>query len=202
MDPYSTLLYECLSVAVCTRALHQFLPYYTCICKRTNWQVNMSEIGALYDFSIVQHNRTRSNYTCTCSYTVANQNAVKSSLWVTNMALYFKHSTWIWEKLIKHGSRPKFQDIMITNLFQSYELYTLRDIVSYAVICRVCPRHGMQIHIQTCTCADQYTYSYLDMSMSSAVCRWVLLGLRIGCVPHPYREWHSVNYDSAQEIGI
>ena len=34
MDPsleYSTLLYmciECLSVAVCTRALHQFLPYY------------------------------------------------------------------------------------------------------------------------------------------------------------------------------
>ena len=66
----------------------------------------------------------------------------------------------------------------------------LRDIVSYAVICRVCPRHGMQIHIQTCTCADQYTYSYLDMSMSSAVCRWVLLGLSIGCVPHPYRERH------------
>ena len=66
----------------------------------------------------------------------------------------------------------------------------LRDIVSYAVICRVCPRHGMQIHIQTCTCADRYTYSYLDMSMSSAVCRWVLLGLSIGCVPHPYRERH------------
>ena len=66
--------------------------------------------------------------------------------------------------------------------------YPLRDIVSYAVICGVCPRHGMQIHIQTCTCADQYTYSYLDMSMSSAVCRWVLLGLSIGCVPHPYRE--------------
>ena len=64
----------------------------------------------------------------------------------------------------------------------------LRDIVSYAVICRVCPRHGMQIHIQTCTCADQYAYSYLDMSMSSAVCRWVLLGLSIGCVSHPYRE--------------
>ena len=59
---------------------------------------------------------------------------------------------------------------------------SLRDIVSYAVICRVCPRHGMQIHIQTCTCADRYTYSYLDMSMSSAVCRWViLLGLSIGC---------------------
>ena len=65
---------------------------------------------------------------------------------------------------------------------------SLRDIVSYAVICRVCPRHGMQIHIQTCTCADQYTYSYLDMSMFSAVCRWVLLGLSIGCVSHPYRE--------------
>ena len=65
---------------------------------------------------------------------------------------------------------------------------TLRDIVSYAVICRVCPRHGMQIHIQTCTCADRYTYSYLDMPLSSAVCRWVLLGLSIGCVPHPYRE--------------
>ena len=64
----------------------------------------------------------------------------------------------------------------------------LRDIVPYAVICRVCPRHGMQIHIQTCTCVDQYTYSYLDMSMSSAVCRWVLLGLSIGCISHPYRE--------------
>ena len=53
-----------------------------------------------------------------------------------------------------------------------HKLLSLRDIVSYAVICRVCPRHGMQIHIQTCTCADQYTYSYLDMSMSSAVCSW------------------------------
>ena len=67
---------------------------------------------------------------------------------------------------------------------------SLRDIVSYAVVCRVCPRHGMQIHIQTCTCADRYTYSYLDMSMSSAVCRWVFLERSIGCVPHPYRERH------------
>ena len=74
-----------------------------------------------------------------------------------------------------------------TNCVTSLQI-SLRDIVSYAVICRVCPRHGMQIHIQTCTCADQYTYSYLDMSMSSAVCRWVLLGLSIGCVLHPYRE--------------
>ena len=75
--------------------------------------------------------------------------------------------------------------VHISNMY-----HTLRDIVSYAVICRVCPRHGMQIHIQTCTCADRYTYSYLDMSMSSAVCRWVLLERSIGCVPHPYRERH------------
>ena len=47
---------------------------------------------------------------------------------------------------------------------------TLRDIVSYAVICRVCARHGMQIHIQTCTCADQYTYSYLDIYECSEQC--------------------------------
>ena len=59
----------------------------------------------------------------------------------------------------------------------------LRDIVSYAVICRVYPRHGMQIRIQTCTCADRYTYSYLDMSMSSAVCRGAL-------VSGAYRERH------------
>ena len=57
---------------------------------------------------------------------------------------------------------------------QSYEhtmhIQSLRDIVSYAVICRVCPRHGMQIHIQTCTCADRYTYSYLDMSLCPVQC--------------------------------
>ena len=46
----------------------------------------------------------------------------------------------------------------------------LHDIVSYAVICRVCARHGMQIHIQTCTCADQYIYilvpTYLNIKSS------------------------------------
>ena len=36
-------------------------------------------------------------------------------------------------------------------LNESMAYIALRDIVSYAVICRVCPRHGMQIHIQTCT---------------------------------------------------
>ena len=84
--------------------------------------------------------------------------------------------------------KPMYVEVVIESQQLKMELDTaLRDIVSYAVS-RVCPRHGMQIHIQTCTCADQYTYSYLDMSMSSAVCRWVLLGLSIGCVPHPYRE--------------